>query len=382
MMASTPPGGLRPIAPAKIWIVDDSDLQGEICRRALADVHDVTVFADGANMLEALGSAPPDVLVLDWHMPNLSGLDLCRFVRETRDAVSLPILIVTATGADDLAEAFAAGTNDFVQKPFSPTELAARVGGLVRSKQIHAHLAEVESRLRVEGEFRERFIGMLAHDLRQPLNTFILANQTMQSKPTPSVSLGSLLEMQRNAAERMTRMISELLDFTRIRPETGMPIELRETNLEEVVRAAVEEMRVGHPARTFRLNVQGPCVGRWDPDRIAQVCGNLLGNAIEHSTSPFSHVDVDVRGHPGLVELSVSNVGKPIPVDLMPLLFEPFRRGREPGRSTGGLGLGLHIVHEIVRAHGGTVTAESDATATVFRVRLPLDPALAVATPA
>jgi signal transduction histidine kinase len=378
-MGDAPTDGLR-VARARVWIVDDSDLQGEICRRALADVHDVTVFADGANMLEALGSASPEVLVLDWHMPNLSGLDLCRFVRETRDTATLPILIVTATGADDLAEAFAAGANDFVQKPFSPTELAARVGGLVRSKQIHARLAEVEARLRVEGEFRERFIGMLAHDLRQPLNTFVLANQTMASKPTPSVSLGSLLEMQRNAAERMSRMIAELLDFTRIRPETGMPIEPQQTNLEVLVRSVIDEMRVGHPTRSFRLEVQGPCVGHWDPDRLAQVCANLLGNAVEHSPSPFSHIDVEVQGRPEFVELSVSNTGKPIPGDLMPVLFEPFRRGREAGRSSGGLGLGLHIVHEIVRAHGGSVTAESDATATVFRVRLPLGSAVPLAT--
>jgi sigma-B regulation protein RsbU (phosphoserine phosphatase) len=362
-----------------LWLVDDSPLQAELGRRALVDRYDVRVFSDGASMLEVLSaSTAPDLLILDWHMPGLSGLDLCRFVRETRDAVTLPILILTGTGAEDLAEAFSAGANDFVPKPFVQIELEARVGALVRNKQIHDRLSETERRLRVEGVFREGFLGMLAHDLRQPLNTFILANETLAAAASVAATTGSLLNMQRRSADRMNRMIEDLLDFTRSRPETGMPIQRLFTDLEPLVRGVIEEMQVGHPTRTFRLDVQGACGGCWDRDRLAQICTNLIGNAIEHSTSPGSPIDMCIVRYPAYVELAVSNQGLPIPADVLPVLFEPFRRAADSNRST-GLGLGLHIVNEIARAHGGSVSAESDVNATVFRVKLPVDAAPASA---
>jgi signal transduction histidine kinase len=361
---------------ALVWLVDDSILQGELGRRALADAYDVTVFRDGATMLEALSAdGKPDLLILDWHMPNMAGLELCHFVRETRDPGNLPILILTATGGDDLAEAFAAGANDFVRKPYSQAEFDARVAALLRNQRIHARLVEVEQRLRVEGEFRERFIGVLAHDLRQPLNTFLFANHAIAPAVSTSKTAVSLLAMQSRTAHRMTRMVTELLDFTRSRPETGMPIERRPMDLEPLARTIIEEMRVGHPSHSFRLNVRGPCKGCWDRDRLAQICSNLIGNAIEHSSSPSSPIEVGVEERSQHVELAVSNEGTPIPSSLLPELFEPFRRGRDATHANGGLGLGLYIVQEIVRAHGGTVSAESNVRATVFRVSLPIGPA-------
>jgi signal transduction histidine kinase len=122
------------------------------------------------------------------------------------------------------------------------------------------------------------------------------------------------------------------------------------------------------------LNVKGPCIGCWDRDRLAQICSNLIGNAIEHSSSPSSPIEVGVEKRSEHVELAVSNEGIPIPSSLLPELFDPYRRGRDATRAGGGLGLGLYIVQEIVRAHGGTVSAKSDPRATVFRVSLPIAP--------
>jgi signal transduction histidine kinase len=357
-----------------VWIVDDSELQAELGRRALAEQHEVRVFRDGATLLEALGAErAPHLLVVDWHMPQLSGLDVCRFVRETRDAATLPILVVTATGGDDLSAAFAAGANDFVLKPFSPTELDARVSALARNNGIHARLAETERRLRAEGEFRDRLIGVLAHDLRQPLNTLMIANQVMCTKVTVNPETTRVMDVQRRCAARMAAMISALLDFTRSQPESGMPVDRQDMDLEEVVRGVIDEMRVGHPGRSFRLEVAGSSTGRWDRDRLAQVCTNLIANAVEHSSSPLSPIDVLLQGRDDGVELTVTNQGQPIPAELLPVLFDAFRRGDVASTKSGGLGLGLYIVQEIVRAHGGTVRAESDAAATAFRVKLPVE---------
>ncbi|MFT3776035.1 MAG: ATP-binding protein [Minicystis sp.] len=119
-----------------VWIVDDSALDAERARRALADDYEVRTFSDGTTVLEALGSsAPPDVLVLDWVMPELSGLDICRFIRSRRDRSSrVAVLLLTAhQRPSQVVEGLKAGADEYLSKPYAPEELCARVGALVRS---------------------------------------------------------------------------------------------------------------------------------------------------------------------------------------------------------------------------------------------------------
>jgi signal transduction histidine kinase len=214
---------------------------------------------------------------------------------------------------------------------------------------------------------------MLAHDLRQPLNTIHLANQALALPEGASGRASGALGMQQRAVSRMKRMIDELLDFTRSRPETGMPIQRQTTDLVSIARGVLDEMRPGWPGHTLTLHAECPCVGTWDPDRLAQVCSNLIGNALEHS-APNSPIDVRVGCNEGLGELTVSNLGTVIPDAVLATLFEAFRRGRGVKPSSNGVGLGLYIVDQIVRAHGGSIIADSSEAGTHFRVRLPRDP--------
>lgn len=359
--------GARP----EVWVVDDSPLQGQACRAALAARYEVALFDGGAALLEKLAlGAPPALLVLDWHMPDMSGVDVCRFVRRSFDPARLPILILTATGTNEsLLEGLAAGANDFVRKPFLTSELNARVAALVRSAALHTKLLTTERQLRVEADFRERFMGMLAHDLRQPLNSIVMANAAMESALSGSPGKKSA-EIQRRAAARMKHMIAELLDFTRIRPETGMPIHRAPTDVAATAAGIVEEMQAAHPNERFELEVSGHCVGEWDPERLAQVCTNLLGNAVEHGTegAPIQ-IHLDGTGTDA-VEITVTNLGKTIPPEVVSQLFLPFRRATGSAQG-GGVGLGLYIVEQIVGAHGGTITAHSEAGRARFVARLP-----------
>lgn len=356
----------------KIWLVDDSPLQAELSRRAVTLDNDVRVFASGEAAIEAFASdAAPDLLLLDWHMPGIAGTDVCRFVRTTHDAASLPILVLTATESEStLGEAFRAGANDFLRKAAPVLELQARVASLLRTKDVHDALKRAEAALAVEAQFRERFMGMLAHDLRQPLNTFRLANVLLAAE----IGAGGrqLLGMQQKASDRMTRMIAELLDFTRIRPETGMPIERVPMDLEALVLECIEQMRVGHPGRSFVLASDGPCFGRWDRDRLAQVCSNLIDNALAHGDTS-SPIEITLTCSAGTTVLAVTNAGASIPDEMRKRLFEPFQRGSSAPRTTGSVGLGLHIVSEIARAHAGSVSVASDAGRTTFSVALPVE---------
>ena len=366
--SSDPP---TPERRTRVWIVDDSAMQAEMVRQSLVGRCDVAVYDNGPAALEqlALTELPPDVLVLDWNMPDMTGGDVCKFVRATYDAARLPILVLTGTATrDGVLEALEAGANDFVRKPFTDAELNARVTTLARSKHLHADLMAAKQVMRVEAEFRERFIGMLAHDLRQPLNTVYMASQLYRADPTTAAKFA---DMQERAIMRMKRMIGELLDFTRNRPETGMPLVLRSVDFAHLATTSVEEIRIAYPQATLDLSIEGLCIGNWDQDRLAQVCSNLIGNAIEHSFEN-TPVIVSLEGTKSHVLLKVSNQGPSIPEDVHAALFEPFRRGLGK-RASGGVGLGLHIVSQIVVAHAGRVWVASDDLGTHFNVSLPKD---------
>jgi two-component system sensor histidine kinase/response regulator len=369
--SGTRPQGRSADGRARVWVVDDTNAQREFCRAALASTYDVRVFAGGAAMLETLASSDaPDVLVVDLYMDDMTGLDVCRFIRNTEGLALCPIVILTATGArDDVLDALAAGANDFIRAPVSEQELNARVAGLLRTAELHNSLSSTERQLRVEAAFRERFMGMLAHDLRQPLQTIIMGCNLLAEMHAADGST-SIIARQLRAAQRMQRMVAELLDFTRNRPDSGMPVERRAMDLAEVSRVVMGEIRTAYPTREFTLRADEPCTGEWDPDRLSQVLSNLVGNAIEHG-DPNCRVDVCLTNVGEAVELRVSNAGPPIPEDLLATSTDPSRSAQDPSRAQKGVRLGLHIVHQIVRAHGGTLTAQSSEGVSHFSIRLP-----------
>jgi PAS domain S-box-containing protein len=229
-----------------------------------------------------------------------------------------------------------------------------------------------EEELRRAAEFRERFLGIVSHDLRNPLNAILLsANALMRSE---DLSPRHLKPMRRiiTSAERMARMISELLDFTRGRLGGGIPVSPQGLNLRHLVRHVLEELEAGHPGRELRLEAEGDFRGEWDPDRLAQVIGNLGKNALDYSPEG-TPVRFTLCDEGEIVVLEVNNAGPPIPAELLPTIFEPFRRlARDSLHPASGLGLGLYIVAQIVRGHGGTLSVRSNAEeGTTFTVRLP-----------
>lgn len=364
-------GTQPPHAPGErrstVWLADDSPTQRAAAAAALAPEYDVRSFSGAAPVLEALESARPDVLVLDWHMPELTGLEACSYVRERVDGAQLPILILTASSdRESLLTAFAAGANDFVRKPCDVDELRARVDALVRTKLLHDRVGAAEAQLQAEAHLREHFLAVLAHDLRQPINVVTMAMPLLAEAEASAGLRTALAARVSGAAARMTRMVSELLEFARSRAEDGVPLTTTPADLVSVVRRIVEEVRVGHPDATIELVTPEAEHGVWDVDRLAQVVSNLLENAIHHG-GQGGVVAVRVLGDPDTVTLVVSNPGT-ITGDPR-RLFRAFTQ--EEGATRRGLGLGLYIVEQVARAHGGTASAESHGGQVHFTVRVP-----------
>ncbi len=232
---------------------------------------------------------------------------------------------------------------------------------------------QTEEMLERQAHFREQFIGILGHDLRNPLSAISVASQLLlrQGLPEAQVRIASRIA---SSADRMGAMINDLLDLTRARLGGGIPVALRPVNLRDICRHVVEELEFAHPDRTLRFESEGSYWGEWDPDRIAQVLSNLIGNALEHGrkASPVQVSLIEAGGDS--VRFTVHNEGSPIPPEILPVLFDPFRRGAQglTGGNSRGLGLGLYIAHQIVEAHGGTLeVASTAAEGTTFTATLP-----------
>jgi K+-sensing histidine kinase KdpD len=246
-----------------------------------------------------------------------------------------------------------------------------------RAARLRAEAAEGEARH--VGGLQERLVAVVSHDLRSPLAAIAMGVDLLLKSDQLAEHQVSKLTRIRNSATRMERLIRDLLDFTRARRMFEMPISPEPASMEEIVRRAVLEIRVSNPGRDIRLDVQGDQSGNWDPARMEQAVSNLVSNAIQHGYSS-SPVWVRTRGTTAKLVIEVENEGRSIPAEKLPVLFEPFQGG-QAGRSD-HLGLGLFIVREIVRAHGGTIAASSTPVGiTTFTVELPrLQPGLRSST--
>jgi len=218
--------------------------------------------------------------------------------------------------------------------------------------------------------YRDQTLDILGHDLRNPLSAITTTAAMLSSIPLDESGVKRAAGVLGRAANRMNRMISDLLDLTRTRSGDLIPVTCVPVDLESLGREAVAELEGLRPAG-LRFTARGDLRGEWDGDRIAQVVSNLLRNAIEHG-SASEPIDLLAEGQGDDVLLKVHNGGTPIPLSAQNALFEPMVRHVDGGRRGAGVGLGLYIAAQVVLAHRGTLTVESTELAgTTFTVRLP-----------
>lgn len=234
-----------------------------------------------------------------------------------------------------------------------------------------------EATLQQALEFREELLAVLGHDLRNPLHA-VNASAFMLGRATGLDDASRrAVDRIRKSTSRMTRMINDILDFARSRLGGGIPVTAQHVDMRELCQGALEELQVTYPERPLTLEAQdGNLEGWWDPDRVTQVLGNLVVNALQHAGNS-SPVRTTLTDEGPDVVMQVHNEGNAIPPDLLPHLFDPFKAAHMPEEAGKhrSLGLGLYIVHEIVKMHGGSVQVDSSAErGTTFTVRWPRVP--------
>jgi signal transduction histidine kinase len=222
-------------------------------------------------------------------------------------------------------------------------------------------------------QFQERLIGIVGHDLRNPLSAVLVSAQLLL-KRKDELREGQLQAVERIArsGSRIDALVNTLVDFTHARLGGGLPVRREPSDARPAVERAIDELRAVWPRRALRLEARtARTVGKWDLERLAQIVSNLASNGLRHGAGD---VTVTLEDAPGdALQIAVHNGGEPISAELLPQLFQPYKRGANASAAhASGLGLGLYIVREIAAAHGGGVTVESAAgTGTTFRVRLP-----------
>jgi signal transduction histidine kinase len=369
----------------KILLVDDVPANLVALEAILEPLGQTLVRArSGEEALRHLLQDDFAVILMDVQMPGLDGLETVALIKARERCRHIPVIFITALSRElaFIVKGYQHGAVDYLLKPVDADILRTKVSVFVdlykRGEMLKLQAMELSERRRIEAEiakaveFQQRLVGIVGHDIRSPLSA-LLATANML------LSMGELTERQAKAIERIARsggriesIVRVLLDFASARIGGGIQIHRRQMDLHELVPRAIEELHQSHPDRPIHYSHEGDGAGEWDADRLMQVLVNLLDNAMKYSTEGTA-VEVVSSGRENSVVLEVHNWGEPIPDSLLPLLFEPFRRGTQSGQTVKmSLGLGLYIVQEIVRAHSGSVDVRSSQeSGTTFRVQLP-----------
>ena len=252
---------------------------------------------------------------------------------------------------------FAKVTRDLSQRRLLDEERIARVS-----------LERILKEQKKIDELLEQLIGVVGHDLRSPLSSISTGVGVMLKRGLLLPADAKVAARIARSADRMSEIVSQLLDFTRARLGGGISIDPKPMDLAEICAEVIDEMASTYPDRVVLFGADGEARGVWDRGRVAQVVANLIANAIQHGSN--GNIELRLENEADKVTLRVHNHGPAIPEELLASIFEPFQR--HPKARSEGLGLGLYICREMVRAHGGEIAVHSsEAAGTTFTVRLP-----------
>ncbi|HWB77401.1 MAG TPA: hybrid sensor histidine kinase/response regulator [Nannocystaceae bacterium] len=354
--------------PIKCLLVDDIE-ENLVALSALLrrDGLEILTARSGKEALELLLVHDFALAVLDVQMAEMDGIELAELMRGSQRTRNVPIIFVTAGARDpsSLMAGYDSGAVDFLFKPIDPHVLRSKAEVFF---ELYHQRRELGDALRLA----ELFVGILGHDLRNPLSAMVMGTQLLERTVTDDTQMKVVRRMA-SAGRRMENMIAQMLDLTcaRLGGGLGLARERTKVDVAEQLQRAADELR-GSSERDVRVEHQGECVTFGDGERLLQLFSNLIGNAIAHG-DPALPVTITCIREPHAVVVRVHNGGA-IPAELLPTIFDPFRGRPGAAPRSGGLGLGLFISRQIALAHGGTLDVDSDeGRGTTFVVRLPRD---------
>jgi signal transduction histidine kinase len=367
---------------SRILVVDDITRNLQVVGMMLRQAdYEVMPATGGLEALEGVRVQPPDLILLDLMMPEMDGLEVCRQLKSDPALQAIPVIFLTASNEmEHLVKGFEVGAVDYITKPFNAPELLARV-------RTHLELQHARERLREMNEEKNEFMGIAAHDLRNPLSA-IQGYAEMIREDAQSLADGNVKDLAACASDvesnsrkigdlaaRMAGMVQNLLDANRI--ERGeMKLNLVTADLAPILSSVVETQRPRAGAKQQVLHVEAeaePTKVRVDTTVAAQVLENLISNAVKYSP-PGKNIFITCKRMPQAVRCEVRDEGPGLSASDQKKLFGKFvRLSAKPTGGEHATGLGLSIVKRMVEGMNGKVWCESEVgSGATFVVELPI----------
>lgn len=355
---------------------DDATTRGMLAQYLKKKGLSVITAGDGEEALKIVENNAISIALLDWVMPGINGMEVVRRIREKESASYVYIIMLTAKeGSEDLLAGFEAGIDEYIQKPVNLRELYARVKVGMRIAGLEQALNEKQNRLYDLVHIKNKFIGIAAHDLRNPVISIRgFSELLLKNKSALTEEQREFISIIHSTSDNMLALLNDLLDLSQI--ESGkLDIKKTSGSLKKVIeeRIRLHKLQADQKRTAINMDLKKLPDFDFDEQRISQAVDNLLTNAIKFSP-PGTNINLTLRKDNGAAIFSVCDEGPGIPVEEQHMLFNEFQRlSIRPTGGESSTGLGLAIAKKIVEAHGGHIEFESHVgRGSIFSIVLPL----------
>lgn len=341
-----------------ILVVDDESASRVLLEMTLKEWgHEVTTAASAIEALACIGTDPTlQLMITDWVMPDIDGLELCRMVRKLDRTPYLHIAILTARSEkEDLLEALEAGADAFLPKSYDLSELKSQLKVAQRIAHLEENLARQVVAAQAASQAKSDFLASVSHEIRTPMNGVLGLSRILRGLPDATPQQREYAELIHQSAENLLVLLNDILDFSKI--EAGkLDLVTSDFSIEEVVSESMAPFvtRVSEVALTAIFPASMPRLVKGDRARLRQVLLNLISNAVKFTKKGAITVRVEQGDK---LRFSVEDTGCGVAPEMVPILFEPFRQAGPNDAS--GTGLGLSICRRLVELMGGTIDFSS-----------------------
>ena len=342
----------------KVLIVDDNPINIDVLSRTLKrEGYDFSFAKNGVKALKIAHKIIPDIILLDIMMPEMNGYEVCEALKEDSETADIPIIFISAMiETEDIVKGFDIGAVDYITKPFKKEEVLSRV-------RTHLSLRMGMRCLVNSNQQKNKFLGIVAHDLRSPLNGIVgLSELILDEIDTISRDeIQEYLSMVTESSADMLALINQLLDVSAIEKGT-LDLDFVDLSLQELLEKRVYINRFSADKKGIRLHqdFQGDSAVSVDPQHVGQVFDNILTNAIKFSPLN-SDIYVGLANIDGFVQVDIRDEGPGISAEDQQKMFADF--GTLSAKPTAGeksTGLGLAIVKKIISSHGAEISVQSE----------------------